>query len=303
MKKLVLLFLASFVIQSINSQELALGYHGAINPFTDEENRYTNVSGYSFHENNEYWFDTTRSNEKTRTEIPESSLQETYYQDNEMYVENGKYSITHKQQLPYINFQSYSSFTYKSQLGALWNNRWLYLYDNNQLLFQSDDGLRFGGYVAEVVSVRTSSYLTEGTKKYDGQNFIPLTEKELKPWVADKGVNGIGEWIELTIERKEWQFAVSSFFISNGYVNFNRPELYSNNSRVKKIQVTCAEAGIDEIYELEDTPNLQTIRLPKEINTKEIKVRFKILEVYHGNKWGDICINMIVPMGDLPYRN
>ncbi len=181
----------------------------------------------------------------------------------------------------------------------MWNDRRLYLYDNNQLLFQPNDGLRFSGYVPEVVSVKTSSYLTEGTTKYDGQNFIPLTQKELKPWVADKGVNGIGEWIELTVQREDWQFGVNSFFISNGYVNFNKPELYMNNSRVKKLQVSCVEAGIDTVYELEDTPNLQTIKLPKEIKTNLITVRFTVLEVYPGNKWGDICINMIIPMGEV----
>lgn len=300
MKKLVLLFLFVLLFQSVISQEVSIqeindGYSGSIDPFPD-----INMSGISFHENKEYWFDTSRDHEKTRMEIPESSLQETYYQDNEIYVENGKYSIIHKGKLLYINFRSDSDFTYKDQLGVLWNDRWMYLYDNNELLFQPDDGLRFGGYVPEVVSVETSSYLTEGATKYDGQNFIPLTQKELKPWVADKGEGGIGEWIELTIHKEDWQFGVNSFFISNGYVNFNRPELYGNNSRVKKIQVTCIEAGIDVTYELEDTPNLQTIRLPKEINTETITVRFKILEVYSGNRWGDICINMIVPMGDLP---
>jgi hypothetical protein len=299
MKKLLLvLFLFIVFFQLINAQELS-GYNGSIDPFIDEKNIYSNMSGYIFPKN-EYEFTTSRDHEKTRIEIPESSLQETYYQDNEQYVEQGNYSITYKQELPYVNFVSNSEFTYKSQLGALWNERWLYLYDNNQLLFQPDDGLRFGGCVPEVISVRTSSYLTEGTVKYDGQNFIPLSQKELKPWVANKGANGIGEWIELIIHKEEWQFAVSSFFISNGYVNFNRPELYGNNSHVKKIQVICTEAGIDATYELEDTPNLQTIRLPKEINTETITVQFQILEVYPGSRWGDICINMIVPMGDLP---
>ncbi len=294
MKNLILLFLLLFSFQSLNSQELG-GYHGVIDPFTDKENIYSNVSGYSFH-NNEYELTTTRDNAKTKKEIPESYVENS----RDMYVEDGKYNIIFKGKLPFINFTSNSAFTYKKQLGILWNNRRMYLYDNNQLLFQPDEGLRFEGYVPQVVDVKTSSYFSEGTIKYDGKNFIPLSMKELKPWAADKGAKGIGEWIELTIEKEDWQFGVNSFFISNGYVNFNKPELYINNSRVKKLQVSCIESGIDAIYELEDTPNLQTIKLPKEINTQVITVRFKILEVYPGNKWEDICINMIVPMGDHP---
>lgn len=217
---------------------------------------------------------------------------------NEEYGEKGTWSVETKNHNYYIKFRSDSCSMYKDQLGILFHERRLYLYDNDKLFFASNDGIRFGNLGPRVESIKSSSYLKEKNIEYMGDNIINHFLDDLRPWVEGVNGQGIGEWIE--IKTNSFQFPVDFFLISNGYVDFEKPYLYEYNSRVKLLRITNEELNIDFEVELEDTPNFQEIRLPKEITELETTFRFTIMEVYTGTKWEDTCLNLIIPLGDLP---
>ena len=123
--------------------------------------------------------------------------------------------------------------------------------------------------------------------------------EKLRPWVEGVKGQGIGEWIELSTD--SYETPVSFFLISNGYVSFEKPYLYKKNSRIKKMRITCKEENIDFVVGLKDTPDFQEIRLPKKITGLKPTFRFTIEEVYPGTKWEDTCLNLIIPLGDLPH--
>jgi hypothetical protein len=155
-----------------------------------------------------------------------------------------------------------------------------------------------------------SSFLTENTTKYDARNFKAPDTSYLRPWVEGAEGSGIGEWIELTIERHieekaDWMsdWPLDFFVISNGYVSFNNPSLYEWNNRVKKIRIICEAEKIDFVAELKDTPQFQEIRLPKSITAARRVFRFVIEDVYKGTKWDDTCLNLIIPLGNQPSGN
>lgn len=91
----------------------------------------------------------------------------------------------------------------------------------------------------------------------------------------------------ISIEVKE---SISSFYLLNGYVDFNKQSLYRNNARAKKIQVFDKETtSIVGEYSLTDKVIYQLIMLPKSVKNFEIR----IIENYPGNKYSDLCISSI----------
>ena len=91
----------------------------------------------------------------------------------------------------------------------------------------------------------------------------------------------------LSIEVKE---SIRSFYILNGYVDFNKQSLYRNNARAKKIQIFDKETtSIVGEFSLIDKVIYQLIMLPKSVKHFEIR----IIESYPGNKYSDLCISSI----------
>jgi hypothetical protein len=76
--------------------------------------------------------------------------------------------------------------------------------------------------------------------------------------------------------------------------------LYERNNRIKKLRIECAAEGIDMTVDLADSYHFQEIRLPKPVDSDTAVFKFTIVEVYEGSQWDDTCLNLIVPMGDLP---
>jgi hypothetical protein len=128
-----------------------------------------------------------------------------------------------------------------------------------------------------------TSYLVEGNYSY-----LPTVNRPLwKPlWVEGKEGQGIHE--KLFIKAKN----ASALHISIGYVSFDRPQLYKENSRPKKIRLEVRGKYSIEIN-LEDMANYQTVTLPRPLESNEI-LELEILAVYPGTKYDDTCINEIV---------
>jgi hypothetical protein len=128
-----------------------------------------------------------------------------------------------------------------------------------------------------------TSYLVEGNTSYS-----PGANKSLwKPlWIEGKEGQGIHE--KLFIKAKN----ALALHISIGYVSFERPQLYKENSRPKKIRLSVRDKYSLEIG-LADTANYQAIALPRPLG-KDETLELEILEVYPGAKYEDTCINKIV---------
>jgi hypothetical protein len=141
---------------------------------------------------------------------------------------------------------------------------------------------KYGHLLIDTKIISASSTLIEGSTVYSTDN---LDERIGVCW-AVKG-KGIGE--KIIFKNYEGK-GYASLYISIGFVSFDKPYLYRQNSRPKKIKISYD--NITEIIELEDTPNLQFLTncWPKS-NINEIHI--EILEVYPGTKYNDTCINFL----------
>jgi hypothetical protein len=172
---------------------------------------------------------------------------------------------------------------------VLFNENVFFVYDKNNLIYEC---INTDPYISgEILKAKytASSFLTEGDVTYSPDNLNDFSRLR-KPWANGGGKYAINETIMI-----EFAEAVSVFFISNGFVDYNHPELYLKNSRVKKISVVDAITNKEELFDLKDDANIQMIR----VKNPTKKVIIKILEVYEGTVYKDTCLNFI--LGDKYY--
>ena len=79
----------------------------------------------------------------------------------------------------------------------------------------------------------------------------------------------------------------------NGYISFDKPYLYEQNSRVKQIRITGLESNKSEILTVLDTPHPQTVDISFLDDTEGFSV--EIVDIYKGKKYADTCIQYLVP--------
>ncbi len=228
-----------------------------------------------------------------------------YFQDNKIVIgledslndkkwfTSGKYDylINEENELSFLNIYTTSKIY-----------RYLIVYNDEILIMYDSDNSRpfFFGYTKGVNRIEciytdierwfdASSYLTENDYEYKASNLASLKTKE--PWVEGKQGDGIGEKIFISTYGK-------ALYILNGFYSYNKPYLWEQNSRVKKIRIhfTTNPEYPDLDIELKDTSRLQKfIILP---NFKDVlgtqKMELEILEVYPGSKYHDTCINGII---------
>lgn len=130
-----------------------------------------------------------------------------------------------------------------------------------------------------------SSFLVERTTSYPVKNLT--SRNDSTPWV--EGVPGVGIGEGFTIER---DIDRSYLLIMNGYISYNKPYLYKQNARVKKIRVTGTKSGISRVLDVIDTPNPQTVGIT--FLDENDDARVTIEDVYPGTKYEDTCISLCV---------
>jgi hypothetical protein len=176
-----------------------------------------------------------------------------------------------------------------------WNNksrdRYLIVYDEliceifgaKRRIFSGNSRHILDQWIGSYAEYSATSYLVEGNNSYS-----PTTSRPLwKPlWV--EGAEGQGIHEKLFIKARD----VLTLHISIGYVSFDRPQLYKENSRPKKIRLAVKNKYSLE-FNLEDTANYQPVTLPGPLK-REDTLELEILEVYPGTKYEDTCINEIV---------
>ena len=89
----------------------------------------------------------------------------------------------------------------------------------------------------------------------------------------------------------------------NGYISYEKPYLYKQNNRIKKIKVTGLKSGKTKVLDVLDTPHPQTVDISFIKEPEDIRV--EIADVYKGSKYDDTCLHYCITydMEVIPYED
>lgn len=235
--------------------------------------------------------------------------------DQELY-----YSIKYENGIPFVYYTE-SNINYVSSDISIWgeepfeikkvekseNKGILFINDYFFVLIGSDGSIIHYGskytydtweYHLSDTSCIESSFFSEESNKYSCKNtkFSFPFGKIIwgHPWVENVDGNGIGEWIEFIARSNNKYphvFLRQKVYISIGYLDFNKPDLYLKNARPKTLSVYINDSYYCDVI-LEDTPNYQELIIGRLI-TEEDRVKIVIKDVYQGSLYNDTCINDI----------
>jgi hypothetical protein len=139
---------------------------------------------------------------------------------------------------------------------------------------------------ATVKDIRASSVLKpQGENTYGAKNAHDFTLNHA--WVEGVSGYGIGEYIEYVFPKNNP--TVTTVEIFNGYVKSEKAWL--ENSRIKKLKM-YVNGKPYAILNLKDTKAQQRFDIGKLKNaTADLVIRFEIIDVYKGTKWGDTVLS------------
>jgi len=172
----------------------------------------------------------------------------------------------------------------------------LFFNENNKCEFEIEESKAPIDW-SNVTTISATSELKEKNTVYSVKNLYNLSQ--LNPWVEGVPGDGIGEIIRIEMEqsrrRPDGVQKIISLYISNGFVDYNKPYLYEYNNRVKKIRIRNIGNGYNEYldFNIEDSPNVNRIYF--EFKNPSYIIDIEILEVYKGTKYDDTCINFLIP--------
>ncbi len=146
--------------------------------------------------------------------------------------------------------------------------------------------------------VDCTSYLLEKTKKYSIENLSNCMVDS--PWVEGVDGDGIGEGFTMIDRLNRYH---PYLLIMNGYISYEKPYLYKQNNRIKKIKVTGLKSGKAKVLDVLDTPHPQTVDISFITEAEDIRV--EIADVYKGTKYDDTCLHFCVTYNQqvIPYEN
>ena len=185
---------------------------------------------------------------------------------------------------------------------SLYNTNFLFLVDkssDNKPLYCNDTQLFYQsslvGYAESpklkgVQIKNVEDYITEIDSKKRRVEFKPSDTFDLTgtPWA----VNSKSEYKNITIRVPEFNrksFPIKYLIFVNGFVNAEKSYLFNQNSRVKGMKIETKSFSFET--ELEDSGNLQLVKLPEDLADEEIIVR--VLSKYDGTKYSDIVLSGI----------
>ncbi len=145
-----------------------------------------------------------------------------------------------------------------------------------------------------------SSYLIEKDISYPVENLRKLVVDT--PWVEGVPGDGIGEGF--TIQNVQYKKPLGPYLLLiNGYISYEKPYLYKQNNRVKKIKVTGLKSGKTKVLEVLDTPHPQTVDIS--FITEPEDIRVEIADVYKGTKYDDTCLHYCFAYDEsiIPYED
>lgn len=218
-----------------------------------------------------------------------------------------KYNLMYTDGLPFLTLSDEISDNTSLYDNLLLNKKFLFLMglksNNAKILFGYTRDYNFG----KRTCIRTrftelggtcydcSSFLVEKVKDYPVSN---LSTIELEtPWVEGVSGYGIGEYFSL--KRSDDPYIL----IMNGYISYDKPYLYQQNSRVKKLRIVGKRTKKEIICEVLDTPHPQTLDISSLKEKEDLQIF--IYDVYPGSKYEDTCIHFILPWDEqiIPWEN
>lgn len=140
-----------------------------------------------------------------------------------------------------------------------------------------------------------SSFLKEKNKEYPVENL--QDERPDTPWVENAPGYGIGENFKMNnLGRKPY------LLIINGYISYDKPYLYEQNGRIKKLRISGLKSKKSKIVDVLDTPHPQTVDISF---LEDEDAMVTIEEVYPGTKYEDTCIHFMQAITDevIPYTS
>lgn len=129
-----------------------------------------------------------------------------------------------------------------------------------------------------------TSYLIEKSNSYKIENLNNYSPDT--PWVENAPGNGIGEGFTI-VDTCGHKF--SYLLLMNGYISFDKPYLYSQNGRIKKLKITSCNSRVTKVVDVLDTPHPQTVDISFLPEADDIRI--EIADVYPGTKYQDTCLN------------
>lgn len=170
----------------------------------------------------------------------------------------------------------------------------LTLLGKNKIQYNDNSGKQivfdYSAWIKNEIEYSASSFLIEGKTKYCPEN---LASQKGLPWASANGY-GINDTIQIKIPSYKNQKL--SFY--NGFQSESRKDLFLANSRAKKIEIKCLQTNKIIKTELKDIRDKQIIDLSDLLikNGSCIDLEIKIIEVYPGDKYKDLCIQAIIPV-------
>ena len=135
--------------------------------------------------------------------------------------------------------------------------------------------------------IKADSFLIEKLKDGTELKYLPeYTWISMMPWAT----KGDADKKKIYLEPNS-AITYNTIVIANGFICVEKPYLYEQNARAKKIRVTWGNNSKD--FELQDTPNFQPLVLTDKKDFYKGPVQLEILEVYEGSKYSDVVISGI----------
>lgn len=142
-------------------------------------------------------------------------------------------------------------------------------------------------------SYKTKSEFKEGSTVYYASN---LGKDSNNPWVC-----GLKDFKDEEIIINSPNMKICYIGVCNGFKREGKEYLFKNNSRPKEIEIIYDNNfGMRHIVQLNDSPKIQMIPL---LNCGSKSIKIKILSVYKGEKYNDVCLNAIIPVSDIQSYN
>ena len=145
--------------------------------------------------------------------------------------------------------------------------------------FSLSEGLIF----ADDKDIVASSELKEGNITYYAKNLGNLCID--MPWVEGVNGNGIGETLQFSVN-------ASGMYIMIGYISFDKPYLWKQNSRPQKVRISFSDTDDVIDTELKDIPHPQYVHFNR--FHQDAIITIKIMSVYKGTKYEDTCIHAVI---------
>ncbi|WP_022931117.1 NADase-type glycan-binding domain-containing protein [Treponema bryantii] len=271
--------------------------------------------GQNYTLNGEYRF--TVYSGLARIDIADKNIMYVPLDDDKENVQD-IFKITHISQMPFIQLNNSfpkeytKDYIYNEKNDLITDNKILFLsgktkingYDNIILLTTTKGFDKESSCTESLISEKVqiykdcSSYLKEKNVDYPVTNLCELAIDS--PWVEAVQGDGKGEGFTLV---NSWGVIYSYILLMNGYISYNKPYLYKQNNRIKKIKVTGLKSGKSQILDVLDTPHPQTVDIS--FITEAEDVRVEIADVYKGTKYDDTCLHYCITFNEpvIPYED